>query len=55
MIEEIEEYWEDDNKKQSSFSLPKDERIDATKVFVVHGRDDGTRQAVARLIEKLGL
>ncbi len=55
MIEEIEEYWEDDNKEQGSFSLPKDERIDATKVFVVHGRDDSTRQAVARFIEKLDL
>lgn len=55
MIEEIEEYWDDEKKEKGSFNLPKDERIDTTKVFVVHGRDDGTRQAVARFIENLDI
>ena len=55
MIEEIEEYWEDEGQAQISSSLPRDERTNTNKVFVVHGRDDGTRQVVARFIEKLDL
>lgn len=53
MIEEIEEYWEGDTERPYGFS--RDEQIDTKRVFVVHGRDDGTRQAVARVIEQLGL
>ncbi len=55
MIEEVKEYWEDEDEMKVSASPPKDEPIDTTKVFVVHGRDDSTRQAVARFIEKLDL
>ncbi len=55
MIEEIEEYWEDEDGAEVSSSPPRDERTDTNKVFVVHGRDHATRDTVARLIEKLGL
>ena len=55
MIEEIEEYWEDEDQAQISSSPTSDERIDTTKVFVVHGRDEGTKHAVARFLEQSGL
>ena len=55
MIDEIKEYWEDDD---DSISLPTAEpKVPelANKVFVVHGRDDGTKQTVARFLTKLKL
>lgn len=55
MIDEIEEYWEDEDQTLDSSSTQRDEQKDRSKVFVVHGRDDGARQAVARFIEKLDL
>ena len=55
MIEEIEEYWEDEDVARHSYSSQRDKRIDLKKVFVVHGRDDGAQQTVARVIEQLGL
>lgn len=33
----------------------KDKSIDCSKVFIVHGHDDGAKNEVARFIEKLGL
>ena len=40
MIDEIEEYWEEDRKQVQTFSnIKRDELINTTKVFVVHGRD----------------
>lgn len=52
MIEEIEEYGLGDQD-----SSPKTTRQTATtkKVFVVHGRNEAYRQAVARFLEKLKL
>ena len=56
MLEEIDEYWADDDLIQ----LPT-ERTNSTnqtssrKVFVVHGRDEGTKNIVARLLESLNL
>jgi len=55
MIREIEETWGDVTEEQRVSRPPTNERNDKTRVFVVHGRDDGTRQAVARAIEQLGL
>lgn len=54
MIEEIEEYWEDE-EEQVSPSLPRDELADSTKVFVVHGRDEGAKHKVARFLRDLEL
>ena len=55
MIEEIEKYWEDEDQALDSSNSQRDEQKDRPKVFVVHGRDDGARQAVARFIENLAL
>ena len=56
MLGEIEEYWpEEEDPAQNSASSPRREVTDTQRVFVVHGRDHGTREAIARFIEKLGL
>lgn len=55
MLEEIEEYWEED--KQSSEVA--DSRVEtlpgANKVFVIHGHDESVRETVARFLEKVRL
>lgn len=55
MIEEIEEYWEG-NEQQEKILDPsiKVSKYD-NRIFVVHGRDDAAREAVARFIEQLEL
>ena len=56
MLDEIKEYWEDDD--QNSDSLVDREVVPTStrEVFVVHGKDIGTRDTVARFLEKeLGL
>ena len=55
MIEEIEEYWEDEDKTERPYSFQGGELIDTKRVFVVHGRDDGTKHTVARFLEKKNL
>ena len=55
MIEEIDEYWEDDNQTQSSPGTQANNRPSSNKVFVIHGRDNGVKQTVARFLETLGL
>ena len=55
MIDEIQEYWEED-KEPSSPPYNKVKILrDTNKVFVVHGHDDGTKQKVARFLERLDL
>ena len=53
MIEEIEEYWKDEDEEQAErLNGPqRDEQIDMKRVFIVHGRDDGTKHTVARFLE----
>lgn len=56
MIEEIEEYWEDDDIQAMTDDASRDDKRTKTKdVFIIHGRDEGTKESVARFIEKLGL
>ena len=55
MIEEIEEYWEDDVNASTPPSPEKISRPDTNKIFVIHGRDTGTRDMVARFLEQLKL
>jgi len=50
-IEEIEEWDKNSNTLNSSHLI----EIDKTKVFLVHGHDNGLKEEVARFIEKLGL
>ncbi len=71
MIKEVEEYWEDENqitssrttgKKQQdgeqtlkSSGAQKNDSSSSNKVFVIHGRDEGTKDMVARFLEQLRL
>lgn len=56
MIDEIEEYWADDVQASASDARTSAEQSEVgTRVFIVHGRDDGTKETVARFIENLGL
>jgi len=56
MVEEIEEYWEDDIQHQTVNEQPSATvAIASNGVFVVHGRDEASTQTVARYIEGLGL
>ena len=55
MIDEIEEYWEDDEQPSLLSSMSTRERGTSNEVFVVHGKDDGAKETVARFLTKLGL
>ena len=55
MIEEINEYWEDENETLTPFETHENKQINTNEIFVVHGRDEGAKNAVARFIEKLDL
>ena len=57
MIEEIEEYWEEENEAQISSHFPSQENdtLGSNRVFIVHGRDEGSRETVARFLERLKL
>ena len=54
MIDEIEEYWEDDEPAATATATAKEQRT-TNEVFIVHGTDVGAKDAVARLLTKLGL
>ncbi len=55
MIDEIEEYWEEDEESSESsdsrVKIQKNER----KVFVIHGQDKSAQERVARFLERLKL
>ena len=51
MIEEVQEYWQDQETVTQETRVPPSTR----KVFIVHGRDTGTKDEVARFLEKLHL
>ena len=53
MIDEVEEYWSDD--ELSTLVSPSVEPNTSREVFVIHGRDEGTRDAVARFLQQLKL
>jgi predicted nucleotide-binding protein len=56
MIEEVEKYWEDeDNLTAGKEKKTTDVNFTNKDVFIIHGRDNGTKETVARFIEKLGL
>ena len=54
MIDEINEYWEDDTTSAIE-STQQDDLKSSNKVFIIHGRDDGIKATVARFLEKLSL
>ena len=56
MINEIEEYWSDDPQEPSYLESSEEfQLVNTNRVFVIHGRDYGTRDTVARFLENLGL
>ena len=55
MIDEIEKYWEIESHSLPSAMAQEINPSNISEVFVVHGRDDGTKNTVARFLERLGL
>ncbi len=53
MIEEVDEYWPDDEVSTSVPVRHPVEPITSNKVFLIHGRDEGTRETIARFLEQL--
>ena len=54
MIDEINNYWDDDNQTPSS-NVQDTQPPSANEVFLVHGRDEGTKNTAARFLEQLDL
>ena len=56
-LDDVKAFWEDGN--QTPTPIPSEtranEQINTNKVFIVHGRDEGVKDTVARFLEKLGL
>ncbi len=56
MIEEIEEYGEDDRSTTAvSQHISTSAPPDAARAFVVHGRDEGAKEAISSLLQRLGI
>ena len=55
MIDEIKEYWEEDEQSSHTFNSRVKMTKSTNKVFVVHGHDKAARETVARFLEKLEL
>ena len=56
MVDEIEEYWEEDaDEPQVVASAPKTVPRQWDEVFIVHGKDEGAKESVARFLTMLGL
>lgn len=56
MITQIRDYWLDNSEAEMSHNdTSAQPKRTKNTVFIVHGRDEGTKEAVARFIEKLGL
>ena len=55
MIEEIREYWEDDNQRKTFSSNTDNTSIGTNKIFIVHGRDNEIKETVARFLGQLDL
>ena len=55
MIDEVEEYWDDESPRSGSSSTKRVARPSGNDVFVIHGRDNEAKEMVARFLEKIGL
>ena len=55
MIEEIMEYWEEDDESSRTFDSRAKVQKHTKKIFVIHGHDTSARETVARFLEKLEL
>jgi len=54
MIEEVEEYWEAESITPNSPQSPT-VPTRTQDIFIIHGRDDGAKETVARFVTTLGL
>ena len=55
MINEIEEYWPDETSSDDSMQIATVSKQMNNRVFVVHGRDTGTKEILVRFLENLKL
>lgn len=55
MIEEIKEYWEEEQQTPPSPAVRENERTNTKEVFVIHGRNNEAKETVARFLTKLEL
>ena len=55
MIEEINEYWDDEDQTPTSSEIRENAQIITDEIFIVHGRDEGAKDKVARFLESLDL
>ena len=55
MIDEINKYWEDEGGASRPSDSYRNEQTNTKKVFVVHGRDEGIKNTVARFLEGLDI
>ena len=55
MIDEIQEYWEEDEHSPNVSDSRAKVRKNTNKVFVIHGQDKSARETVARFLERLNL
>ncbi len=53
--QEEDEREEDEDQTPNSSATPENERTNTNEVFVIHGRDEGTKNTVARFLEQLDL
>ena len=55
MVEEIEEYWEEDEQSPRVSGSGVRPPESTNKIFVIHGHDESARETVARFLGKVGL
>ncbi|MDE0183819.1 MAG: nucleotide-binding protein [Caldilineaceae bacterium] len=55
MIEEVQDFWPDDEQSRTSHPNSRVSLELSKKVFVAHGRDEGPKHEVARFITELNL
>ena len=49
------EYWKDDNQAESASETRRNRHSDTNEVFIVHGRNEGTKNNVKMFLKTLGL
>lgn len=55
MIHEIEEYWQDRHGNHIDLLNQVESENGPSEIFLVHGRDSGAKEMVARFLEKMNL
>ncbi|MBI5216305.1 MAG: nucleotide-binding protein [Ignavibacteriae bacterium] len=56
MVQEVQEYWDEEERTEQIDNLKPSEPANKTKdIFVIHGHDEGLKDAVARFLSKIEL